>query len=132
MEPIINPLLFYYIDVLGNIKFWISTLVFIGTILAILGGFLFLLSFDSAKDDVSAIKYRRYYKFFIIGYFIVVVINIFMPTQETLYKMAISSYITPDNVNMVINKTGEVLELSATKLVDIITDGAVKIIESTK
>lgn len=128
MEPIINPWLFYLIDVLFKLDRFLIIPFFVGGIYAC---FLFGVLLH-ADDNTDIIKAKRHFKVSATVFVIAAFLRIFIPTEETMYKMIISSYITPDNVNMVVDKTGEILEVSMTKLVDIITDGAVKIIESTK
>lgn len=84
MEPVINPWLFYFIDVVGTIKT-------IGTIFAFVSIIAFLISFLEEENDVALIS------------FIVLIISsliiIFVPSSDTLIKMTIAKNVTYDAVD---------------------------------
>lgn len=109
MEPVISPMYLYLIDLLSTIRdvSFIGLLLFgVICLLAMLTFFEELLSSSSKnissendetelteKDKILILKIL----FFIFAVFLVLYIAI--PTKDTMYKMLISSYITPDNIN---------------------------------
>lgn len=111
MNPIINPLFFYFISVTNVLRF-----------LLLIGGFgltaivLFVGCIDYDEEDI--IKFLK--KPLIIG-LIVGTIGIFVPSENTCYKMLAASLIIPDNIEVVKDGTQE--------LVDYIIDVADQITE---
>lgn len=144
MEPIVSPWLFYIINVLDSLEGLCSITAIISFVIAC--GYLIEYSEKSkvieegkAESEVqltkitAKVKYcKKCFKgwtcFFILSVLLVVAI----PTKETMYKMLVASFVTSDNISLVVEKTGDILEVSATKLVQIISDAAIKIIESAK
>lgn len=93
MEPIINPLWFYLIDVLGSFR---TVILFIGIVLLfiiIAGAYLTLYP----KEFKDWLKSKQFEKLLILGV-LLVIIGVLFPCQETAYKMLIASLITPDNI----------------------------------
>lgn len=84
MEPVINPWLFYFIDVVGTIKI-------IGIIFAAASIIAFLISFLEEENGVAPIS------------FIILIISsliiIFVPSSDTLIKMTIAKNVTYDAVD---------------------------------
>ena len=104
MEPIINPWVFYVINVVCNLKFVVSLLgtLSFGAIFATVA-YWALTSNDkwdenANKDKKSAAKWaKRLCIFFIAD----AVVGIFIPSKETMVTMLVSSYVTPDNIQAV-------------------------------
>lgn len=103
MNPIINPWIFYLID-LSNSLSRISVFLFVVStvICIILSG---ILAFDNdcfinKKDKQKIVKY---FKWFFITFCTSSLCLIFIPKADTLYKMIVTSYITEDNVMKAVN-----------------------------
>ena len=93
MEPIINPLWFYLIDVLA---FFGGAARFIGIaliIIMVIGGFLLI----DLRDMENWFKSKAFKKAMILS-IIMLIIGLLIPAEETAYKMLIASLITPDNI----------------------------------
>lgn len=114
MNPIINPLFFYFISVTNVLRFLLLIGGFGLTAIVIFVGFICYIDYD-AEDIIKFLK-----KPFIIG-LIVGTIGIFVPSENTCYKMLAASLITPDNIEVVKDGTQE--------LVDYIIDVADQITE---
>lgn len=84
MEPIINPWLFYFFDVVDAIKI-------IGMTLAVTSILTLLISFAEGEDGVAFVS------------FIVLIVSllaaIFVPSSDTLIKMTIAKNVTYDAVD---------------------------------
>ena len=114
MNPIINPLFFYFISVTDVLRFLlliggfgvVAVVLFVGVICCV----------DYDVEDI--IKFLK--KPLIIG-LIVGTIGIFVPSENTCYKMLAASLVTPDNIEVVKDGTQE--------LVDYIIDVADQITE---
>ena len=97
MKPIINPWLFYLTDVLCNVK-WIL-LVFFGV------GLSFYLTVGFVNTDVNE-KPEWFTRRNVILLVIPIIIGLLIPEQNTVYKMLIASYTTPNNIEYV-KETGK-------------------------
>lgn len=90
MEPIINPTLFYWMEVCYGIKIACGV---IGGIMCCVG----LLGFVLHDDDCFDFQRKNWLIIVGVGG-VLVFICIFIPCYDTLMKMLIVSYITPDNI----------------------------------
>lgn len=112
-EFIINPLIFYFIDIAENIKF-----------LGVMGG-IFVTAFSSIAyfavwqndDGRHEEENAKYYKSIKVGFFVGMIglfLAIFVPSQKTCYKMMIARYTTKANidssVNFILDATDKVIE----------------------
>lgn len=114
MNPIINPLFFYFISVTDVLRFLLLISGFGLTAIILFVGFICGVDYD-AEDIIKFLK-----KPLIIG-LIVGTIGIFVPSENTCYKMLAASLITPDNI--------EVMKDGTQELVDYIIDVADQITE---
>ena len=106
MEPIVNPVFFYIADTIPAVK-CISAIICAVASLAIL-----LLW---ANDD-------RMPKLLIATFGISLVLAIFVPTQDTLYKMGVASFVTPDNIYYVAEFVSDTTDDIANGIKDGVTE----------
>ena len=111
MEPIINPLFFYLINLAGNLRNIAEILIF--------GGFAMVTILYGLMDDFTKCTHTLI-KTFIIIVCVSIVIVIFIPSQETCYQMFVASLATPDNLNLVVD-TGK-------SIADYIVESAAEIV----
>ena len=96
---IINPLWFYLIDVLGNVK----DIMFVILIILIIFGFgalLFLPILLDFFDDIFEDE-KLFFKFLKkVVIFLLIIIGVFsiIPSKETMYTMMVANYVTYENV----------------------------------
>lgn len=114
MNPIINPLFFYFISVTNVLRLLLLIGGFGLAAVVLFEGLICCIDYD-AEDIIKFLK-----KPLIIG-LIVGVIGVFVPSENTCYKMLAASLITPDNIEVVKDGTQE--------LVDYIIDVADQITE---
>ena len=103
MSPIINPLFFYFISVTDVLRFLLLIGGFGFAAIVVFVGFICCVDYD-AKDIVKFLK-----KPLIIG-LIVGTIGVFLPSENTCYKMLAASLITPDNIEVVKDGTQELVD----------------------
>lgn len=101
-EPIISPWIFYLIDMADGLKIAWCVVSFMGFAVAAVA---------MVEEGIS--------KWWAIGCAALLCIGLLMPTSATVYKMAISSYVTPNNI--------ELLKGGTKGLVDYIVERAGKI-----
>ena len=110
-EPIINPWLFYFADLVFALK---VTLIIL-SIGLVIGSLLYLVAWNEnreyKRDTEENIKLRKTLlkgaKICIISAVITFTVGMIVPTKKTLYAMAIASALTPDTVQLIYDKTGE-------------------------
>lgn len=106
---IINPWIFYVINVLVSLEDFLFIMALVA-ILAIAISYLFAMSekqeIEDAKDrgkEKDTEMYNKLISWFkksVIAFVICSAIVIAIPTQETMYTMLVSSYVTTDNIEM--------------------------------
>lgn len=136
-EPIINPWLFYFADLVSALK---VTLIIL-SIGLVIGSLLYLyIWYENTEykiDTEENIKLRKTWlkgaKICIISAVITFTVGMIVPTKKTLYAMAIASALTPDTVQLIYNKTGEtatdILNGGGALIEDIVDYGVDKINE---
>lgn len=110
-EPIINPWLFYLADLVFALK---VTLIILSVGLVI-GSLIYLVAWkenmDYRHDTEQNIKLRKTWlkgsKICLVSSVITFTVGMIVPTEKTLYAMAIASALTPDTVQLIYDKTGE-------------------------
>ena len=102
MEPIINPLWFYLIDIVDGVKSTCTFMLIVSfTVLAIIS-FVFLFSWSEDNlEEKEKQSYFRYLKLMLKVVIPCVIITIFTPCSDTIYKMIIADNVTPHNIEVV-------------------------------
>lgn len=90
MEPIINPIVIYWISIVDTFRFIIMLLTGFSV-----AGFACLLVM-SIDENFNRIK--KHIIKFIIPICIGIILSIGIPSSKTLTKMIVVSYITPNNI----------------------------------
>ena len=131
MTYIINPWFFYFVNLLGS--FW--TLISIVLFLAIIGAVGFSVwwlmeTYNSdffVHDDDNESPFAKFCKKIIKVSVIVTIISavlmVAVPSEETVNKMMISSFITKENVEKIKEETKE----GAKEIVDYIAEKAIEL-----
>ena len=98
MKPIINPWLFYLTDVFCNVKWLLLVLFAVGLLVYLILAFAYTVdaekppAFFNMKNTMCLV--------------IPIIIALLIPEQNTVYKMLIASYTTPNNIEYV-KETGK-------------------------
>lgn len=125
MEPIIAPSIFYWLEVIGNIKS--CSAIFFG--IGIIALLIFLIFFFVAlADDYDFKDYfgRTFKKAGVIATVLTTISGLFylfIPSQETLIAMTAANYVTPDNIAAV----GGTVEDS----IEFITNEIIRVVEAS-
>ena len=97
--PIIDPMYLYLIEVLHNIDvlnqglFWLLSIAMI--ILA------FNCAFADEWEDENIAAGKRWLKIVGVAWLASLMICIFVPTKDAMYKMLLAHYVTTDNIQLV-------------------------------
>ena len=71
-------------------------------------------------EEASSIEEQRILLFRCTVRSNIIVLNNFIPTRETMYKMLIASYVTPENLDLGVNFTKETFEYFLSQIVEAI------------
>ena len=97
MKPIINPWLFYIVDVIDNFKsacFILLLIIAIGfgaTVIIVIGE-------DVEGVELDEVKVIKTLKRMVVVGVLLMTFNMLLPSKETCYKMMIASQITDNNI----------------------------------
>ena len=94
MKPIINPLLFYLVDMIGSFQI-LSILI---VLLIIISFAIEILKYDEAMDELYKVKVIKTFKKKVIVIALLITFAIFLPSKDTCYKMMVASQITDNNI----------------------------------
>lgn len=94
MKPIINPWLFYLVDMIGSFQI-LSILI---ALLIIISFAIEIIKYDEAMDELDKVKVIKTFKKKVIVIALLITFAIFLPSKETCYKMMIASQITDNNI----------------------------------
>lgn len=97
MKPIINPWLFYIVDVIGNFK----SSCFVLLLIIVIGfGATVLIEIGEAADELEldTVKVIKTLKRMAVVGVLLMTLNMLLPSKKTCYQMMIASQVTEENV----------------------------------
>lgn len=97
--PIIDPMYLYLIEVLHNIDV-LNQGVFILLLAASLTLTFILIGASEAPEEEKTVV-KRWLKILYFALGVSLIICVFVPTKDMMYKMLIASYVTTDNIQIV-------------------------------
>lgn len=104
MEPLINPWVFYYIEVLDRLSTGIAVGMFACVAVVTVSGM------DYYGFDVTETTKRRCVKMIkaaVVLFFLFGSVQILIPDKKTMYQMLAASYVTENNIQTVQNNVVE-------------------------
>lgn len=111
-SPIINPVWFYLADVIPSLGIFLGVL---GGGLCIVG-LIFLMTSEITKEDINRCK-----KCLTPG-LIVFLLSCMTPSKDTIYQMAATKAITPNNIKIVSDYVSDTATNISDNLTDVIKD----------
>lgn len=118
MKPIINPWLFYIVDVIDNFKS--ACFIFI-LIIVIAFGAIFLIEIGEAADELELdeVKVIKTLKRMVVVVVLLITFNMLLPSKKTCYQMMIASQVTDNNIQ----KAEDVIKGSVDYIFEKINEG---------
>lgn len=111
MDYIVNPSLFYWVEVFNVIASMLISAILVMLIVIAISFYFYHDNYWGWNDkDEDAIAHRKRIKKFIIILIIFILLAIFIPSGETLVKMYIARLATGSNVELVIQKIIDVAQ----------------------
>ena len=114
MNYIIDPKIFYIVSLLNSIKIFL----FISSLFCLIGscitGILFLIFMDEEPEITPRIK-KIFVKLLKYG-LIIMLISLFIPSEDTCLRMIVANYITVDNANNGISTVKEIIDYIITSI----------------
>ena len=121
MEPIISPSIFYWFEIISNLKIFLSILFGIGCVGLVfcIVSFIAMLVEEELETHTGKII-KKLCKFCTIITSIFGLLFIFTPSKETLMTMIVAKYVTPDNITAVGGTIEESVSSIATEIIRIV------------
>lgn len=107
MQPIINPWLFYLVDLVGNLSviLWVLLVVLIAVDIASLLIWTYIndnCSNKTREEDVEAkLRFLKLFKRTLLPIILTVLLIAVIPSKKTIYTMIIVDNVTPNNLTTV-------------------------------
>ena len=121
MEPIISPSIFYWFEIISNLKILLSILFglsCVGLVFCIVSFIAILVEEELETHTGKIIK--KLCKFCTIITSIFGLLSIFIPSKETLMTMIVAKYVTPDNITAVGGTIEESVSSIATEIIRVV------------
>ena len=121
MQPIISPSIFYWFEIISNLKILLSILFglsCVGLIFCIVSFIAMLVEEELETHTGKIIK--KLCKFCTIITSIFGLLSIFIPSKETLMTMIVAKYVTPDNITAVGDTIEESVSSIATEIIRVV------------
>lgn len=115
MNYIIDPKIFYIISLLNSIKIFLTAAGLICLTGSCITGILFYVEIvdeeleTAEKTKKICIKLLKYS-------FIIILISLFIPSEDTCLRMIVANYITVDNANSGISTVKEIIDYIITSI----------------
>ena len=118
MKPIINPWLFYIVDVIDNFK---SACFILILIIVIAFGAIVLIEVGEAEDELELdeVKVIKTLKRMVVVVVLLITFNMLLPSKKTCYQMMIASQVTDNNIQ----KAEDVIKGSVDYIFEKINEG---------
>ena len=121
MQPIISPSIFYWFEIISNLKIFLSILFglsCVGLVFCIVSFIAMLVEEELETHTGKIIK--KLCKFCTIITSIFGLLFIFIPSKETLMTMIVAKYVTPDNITAVGGTIEESVSSIATEIIRVV------------
>ena len=124
-EPIISPWLFYWLEVLHNLRGVMVGILLLSTMIAAFSPIFF--ADDNLREFFRTIIRSKFLRNCVIAIVFMSAIGLlFVPTKETALRMVVASYATPQNIEFITEKTGKAIDGGVDYIVDKIVEAADK------
>ena len=124
IDPIISPWIFYIINVVSGLQ---SVFVAGTTILIVILCWYFFKYTDEFEEDKVRVSAGKKMKKFAIALAILGTVSVFIPSEQTMYKMLIANYVTPNNIEYIHETVkgdmNDALNAIADKMIEIQKEG---------
>lgn len=121
MQPIINPALFYLIDLSKGLSFFFGIIGGFTLAVVFIVGLLVMCEDGYDTEDKDVMETWKRIKYFLIVGLACIFMTVIIPSEETCYKMVAANIVTPNNIEAV----GD----TATDIIDYIVDSVEEIID---
>ena len=121
MQPIISPSIFYWFEIISNLKIFLSILFglsCVGLVFCIVSFIAILVEEELETHTGKIIK--KLCKLCTIITSIFGLLFIFTPSKETLMTMIVAKYVTPDNITAVGGTIEESVSSIATDIIRVV------------
>lgn len=125
-EPIISPWIFYLINLADRATIISGAVTAATVIFFLLSSFLYAIGEIDDMYDRDRERFMKVLKVAICCFSISAPLSILIPSQPTIYKMLITSQVTPNNIEYLKNE----VKATGQGLVDSIIEASIKVIKA--
>jgi len=127
MEPILNPFWIYLFPLIGNLNslsYFCLVIVTIVVSATVFGGFIM----DDREEPATFLDYlheklkNKHFKNLKNLFIALIILKVFIPSQETVRNMMIASYVTPNNIEAVGDYTKEGIDYLFEKIDSLLSE----------
>ena len=115
----INPMIFYWIDLISSLKTWVVLIM----LLFVLGVIAFLLVFlwEATFNEPNLVflkewKSKKPFRISVIIAIIFTTLTVVLPDKTTMYKMLVASYVTEENYNIAKSEIVDLIDYISEKI----------------
>lgn len=121
MKPVVNPALIYVINLMGSLRVGLIVGAVIFAVLTIFCAIQYVdySECNSEEDKQSAKDFFRCSKRFLVCFVFTFVLIVFIPSKDTCVEMVVASYVTPDNIDVGVEKTKETVDYIVNKIKEV-------------
>ena len=101
MNYIINPMIFYWMEISETLKVVAIVTGFVDVLIAFIGWMLAITDYFTAEEEMQKMK-KRMMRVAITGV-VLLLVGIFLPSKETILSILIAKLATTDNINLTVD-----------------------------
>ena len=121
MKPIINPVVIYVINLMGSLRVGliVATVIFAVLTIFCAANYMDMSEGNSEECKQSAKKFFRSSKRFLVCFALTFILVLFVPSKDTCVEMLVANYVTPDNIDVGVEKTKETVDYIVEKIKEV-------------
>lgn len=121
MKPVVNPAVIYVINLMGSLRVGLIVGAVIFAVLTIFCAINYMDYSEGNSEECkqSAKNFFRCSKRFLVCFVFTFVLIVFIPSKDTCIEMLVASYVTPDNIDVGVEKTKETVDYIVDKIKEV-------------
>nr|DAY06592.1 MAG TPA: hypothetical protein [Caudoviricetes sp.] len=109
MEPIVNPWIFYWVDVISGLKGFLCATMTVFVCFCIIVVAYVLVEFDDGYEAFVG-KYYKRIKILAVLMMVNILLLIAIPGKDTMITMIVAQYTTENNLNYILDVSKQIIE----------------------
>lgn len=121
MNPIINPAVIYVINLMGSLRVGliVGAVIFVALTIFCAACYMDAKNGNSDEEKQMTKDFFRSSKRFLVCFVLTFILVLFVPSKDTCVEMLVASYVTPDNIDVGVEKTKETVDYIVEKIKEV-------------